>query len=429
MNGVVAVIGFAIVLCIVVVVAQWHKPGRLRKAARRCRDRSSGYMDEAAANALQTIEQIPAAQRTAEDRYLAANIRDLNLAGGNITRVAAPIADQIFNDYMMAMDMAVNEQTNGVRGGTMTPVHVMIGVGGFIERNRPYVGPDFVNAFNTANTNVTIRDTQTRVNEAATSASSRKEFTEKFVKASTAHTSDPQSVHDSAVNVSLRNTVDLLRTTNPVKLTFNRCVREASDWIDDQSDLSAERKAAAHRALDGLNPNNTISTLASDEGEIFSLVWSRTHDPANRAAVSNLRDNIVSGLADFFERDASGALRPSPVCINGRCGRMLESLAISDHDSSISGAMTVEERKNTVYEEVKKILDAEIKLAIQSDDPDMKAVGNSYEDPSIVTKPDAESAFKDTIHKKIDVMLKDHGQYFSPEIFQTVSRDAHAAVI
>lgn len=429
MNGVLLVCGLVIVLIVVVTVAHWRKPSRQRRRARKCRDQSSGYFDEAAADALRAVEEIPASRRTSEDRYLAANIRDLNLTGGDIANATRHTAAQIFDDYMMAMDMAVNEQANGVRGAATTPVHVMVGVGGFIERNRPYVGVDFVNAFTNANAQVTTRDTQTRVQEAATSATTRAEFTDRFVRASTAHTPDPQSVHDSAVNVSLRHTVDLLRTTNPIKVPFSRCVREANDWIDDRADVSDECKQYARRALGGLNPNNTISTLASDEGEIFSLVWSRTHDPANADRMSTLRDNIVSGLADFYERGADGRLRDSPVCINGRCGRLLESLALGDHDSSISGALTVEERKNAVYEDVKKILAAEIATAKASDNADMQAVGRSYDDPEVVTKPEAESAFRDTVHRRIDDSLANHSQYFTPEIFQSVSRDAHAAVV
>jgi len=416
-----------VLLCAVVTFIEYKKPSKLRGRALEELAMSCGTYDDHAESAIEAIESIPKARKTSSDRYLAGRVRDLNLTEGSIADAPRDTAMNIVRDYVLAMDMAANEQEMGIRGH-IPPVVIIEGVGGFVERNYPLLGERFLDHYHGAASTITTRDTSQKSTSAQKQATSRKDYTDRFVNSSVTHTADPQNSHDSSVNVSLRNTLALLRSTNTTNLDFATCVDEALGTVTMCGDLSPGRQAAAVRAVRALNPNNIISTLASDEGEVFQLVWNRSHDPANSDHADIIRANIISALADFYEIDADGLPRDRPVCINGRCARLLESLAVCDHDSKLSGALTIEERKNTLYEEIRTMLNAAIAEAKSSQDPDTQAVGASYEDPSITTKPEAEARFREGLTNRVDEILSRHEAFFPGALFDGVRRDAHAAI-
>src|SRR6185369_4224631 len=121
-----------------------------------------------------------------------------------------------------------------------------------------------------------------------------------------------------------------------------------------------------------------ISQYEETEDNILKYVWERTNLPDNQDNSDNMKDCIVKALADCIDVNTGVT-----VCAGGRASRYLESLVLQDYNPKVGTAQRQEEYKNQILSEVAHIVDSEIERAVESDDEEMRKVGQSYKDPAI----------------------------------------------
>ena len=213
-------------------------------------------------------------------------------------------------------------------------------------------------------------------------------------------TADLQNVHDTKINSDLNEI--LRKISTPVDASAE--IAEAKNYI--RTEYEPAKRQRALDALAMMERGGTISTYRDDEAHIFALVWARCRARGNDREV--MQTAVAEALADCYE-----GTPPTMVCANGRCSRVINSLALLDYDPSITGAMTFEAYRNLIMRETGEIFDNALKRAEESDDPAMKTVAESYNNPRAVADPAAEMEFKNGIRGAIDNMLEAYGEKFN----------------
>jgi hypothetical protein len=153
---------------------------------------------------------------------------------------------------------------------------------------------------------------------------------------------DLQNVHDSKLNRDLLSALDKIRMT--VTRKSNAQTNEDIRAAIARSDLSGSKKEAALKTLREMEKNARIETFHGHENDILSTVWARGGIPNN----GDVQGAVLLALADASE---SG----TPVCINGRVSRVVNSLHMIDMDFKHSAAMTTKAYRDQVFHETQKI--------------------------------------------------------------------------
>lgn len=413
-----------LVITICILWYSWYMYSRrqrdeaLRERYRALLDDSTGAYDDAAADAEFTIGAID--NPTSEDELHAGIITDLNRNLGDIRNATPVERANTFAHYTRALELIDNN--------TPDPIWTVDFIAGFIDRNaeavfaNPVAAP-LLHTYNDVSPGVRKRMMEQARGLAAQTAANPTERVAKTLDNVKTHTSDPQNVHDSAVNTSLRRTVTRIRDTTRIA-SFGDCAAEASAWINRCGDTV--KRERAQRALASLSVPSFNSTIGCSDADVFAMVWSRHRVERNVDNADRIRDAVVDSLADFYER-RHGGTGDNPVCVNGRCGRMLESLVLVDHDDSLGGALTLEQHRNDIIEQVKTVLAREISAAKNSDDADMRAVAEAYEGSSTPVDAAAENRFKESIRREIDVIV-DSKRDVLGSAAENVRADAYAAI-
>lgn len=224
--------------------------------------------------------------------------------------------------------------------------------------------------------------------------------------------SDPQNVHDSKVNSSLRDTLVKLKKTYKANID---CVADAKQFIKGRAD-----EAKCLQTLQQIEKNAPIMTYADTELNIFSYVWERCYLRDNIAASHDMKTAIADALSDCVEGDHL-------VCINGRCGRLLASLVLLDHDPSISVAMTFDALKNQIYGETKDIIDAELAKYEKGSDETKRTFAKIYKEGG-ECDPEVEKVFISDVKKLIDANLKEYNDKLTAIELQKLRTDCYAYV-
>lgn len=227
-------------------------------------------------------------------------------------------------------------------------------------------------------------DMNARVEAAKKDTGSRAEATVKFLDESQGYTNAPQNVHDSAVSGDLRAILTVVSEDCP-NMGAKHALIEAQAAVNAlKSDM---KRAKALATLAKITENETCSTFDMQrEADIFSMVWSRADHPANKANKALIREAIIDALVDSVEETPKVDLTTKPptiickpVCINGRIGRIVNSLALLDFDPRISGAMTYEAYRNQILEEAKGIFETVLSEFEEGDDA-QKAALSAFEE-------------------------------------------------
>jgi len=216
----------------------------------------------------------------------------------------------------------------------------------------------------------------------------------KFLDSSIVYTNDPQNVHDSNVNNDLKIILEKIKIPVSDEL-MNKSIEEArAHVVNNKSDKIIN----VNKVLDKIEEDLDIYTFNDSEKRIFTYVWNRSNDERNDK--NTIRDAIINSLDDCIENNLL-------VCINGRCGRIINSLATIDYDSTISGAMTYESYKNQIYNEVKNIIDAKL-IEYKNGNSLMKTIASVYEgsdEPDTTEYKLTLDKFKKDIKEEIDILL------------------------
>jgi hypothetical protein len=404
-----------VIVLLIIYYAFLHKnDNRKREIYEELYNTSRGDFDNNAEEAINTINKIN--ERTPLDEYRAGNIIEYNILQGHIDRRTQPNRmplDAMLVRYTRAIGDIGRQrelETTIVRGGRprnntfadATIVTMVNHIDEIVERifneiddpNEIEIGFMTVAANNTPE--IRTKAIDERKKNAEEDAETKEEYIDKYLTSSKTHNSDPQNVHDSTVNVNLRETVNIIKSTC-ISQTPERCIDEARTYAKGNS-----KEDLINQALDVIAQGGYNGTLEESEKNIFMYVWERSKLRANEKNKKNIQDSVINALADCHE---NGGV----VCMNGRCGRLLESLTLLDYDENVGKAQTVEMIRNNIFDEVRKMIEQEIDYAKGSSDPLMQNIGQYYAgDLGIEPDKYTETEFKKTIENKIDIIL---GQY------------------
>lgn len=382
---------------------------------------SAGVFDRASRVAFATINEIT--RPTARDYFTRARIRRYNIAE-NDTDILRDnvIAQQIAGDYLFALNL-MNAETEGRD-------FILHDINDFQNQNRQmYRIFDHNNAFevinllfnavNTTGENVRAATVQERVERAKETSATRAEAINTALDSATIYTDNRQNVHDSKINSDLRHVLAELKSTCSVKDPAV-CIDSARKYITTKlanNDISEAEARDATTVLDKISRGEFISTYNDTESGIFVATWARCSHPDNTANKLLMRDAIIDALADSIEHGTM-------VCINGRCSRVLNALALLDFHPIVSnGARTFEAYRNQVFQETKEIINRVISDA-KSDDA-LSEVATAYENGDDITDPVAEKALQERLKNAINNNIANYSAVFSPDELQKIEQECH----
>lgn len=375
-------------------------------------------MDDAAIAALDTIDSI--AEPTAEDHFDRAELVRLNQLENNLADCPRELINDITVDYRRALETWRPEENPAFMlnriGDTERQLMDIYGDDDYIMRavvdlaNNPY--------------KQTIRNAnaEQRYNLAAQNASSPAQAAENFMAVSQTYTNDAQNVHDSSVNRDLNNTLRELRSTLPTGYSTTSAISDARKYCNgtyrrEYGDAKADR---AQRCLDIITTGNHITTFNDTEDEIFAATWLRCDHRANQRNKKDMRDGIIHALADSIE----GA---NPVCIGGRCGRVLSSLVTLDYNTEVGVAMTAEAYRNQIFHETADLIRETIDTAKQSNDVDLATAANAYDDSG--DAPDrGNDKLREMMLHAIDNNINSYRDKVGQADLETIQRDARLGI-
>ena len=376
------------VIVLVVMFICWYiREERLKGSIYRNVDRSVGIFDEPARKALYKSTRLT--YPSMHDHVTAARLIDLNMHEGHINNPRD--LQNAVSHYMKALNrpdeldwFEIDQIENFERR-----------YGHHLEQDVYYT--DFVKAVTKARP-AKVAKVVNEIKEKSDEADSKIEVIQTFVENNVEHPSDAQNVHDSAVNVELRKSVDnLKRITAPhfVKSGIETFAEVKSEIKN--LDFDSDRQKKAQSALETIKKGSYNASLDMKEDDLLCLVWSRSRAPENmqNGNDANIRRAIIEALIDMVPTEGN------VVCSSGRCARLVESLAVIDASQAVSGAMTVQELRNEALKDVQKILEAHIEETASSTDSALADVARSYKNPSIETKESAENTFKEYFSTKV----------------------------
>lgn len=386
---VILIILIILALYFIYVKSRYYKKQRIRKFLKQ----STGVFDQPAREALDELSRIK--NPTGTDHFLKGYILQYYVEEGAPRDPA--LVRQIATNYDAALDLIDNVDQDISQDFILDHIQEFNWRAG---RAVPQLDE------------IRHQITETRAEEAAATANSKKDFTDKYFKQVIHYTDDNQNVHDSKVNGDL-------------KITLGKLLESPNGTAPVESIAEARKFAAGNKAaektLDMIEKGHYISTFNCTEDQIFHAVWQRCNDHRNAKNEKLMKTMVVNALVDSVE---NGGV----VCINGRCARILNSLATLDFDPTMGNAMTFEAYKNQIFQESKQIIDNEIQNAKNSDNEAMRQVGLSYDDFNIQTDPAVEEQFKENIKNKIKQNIDNYKEKMNREELRQIEETCMEAV-
>lgn len=255
-----------------------------------------------------------------------------------------------------------------------------------------------------------------RVTEATLGAENRAEVVENALRPR--FTEDTQNVHDTKIS---GDSNEILRKISaPVDVEIE--IAGAERYITDEADLKPIARERALGALRKMAERGPMSTYGLDEGHILALVWKRCSHVRNIVRRDEMQQSVASALADCYD-----GTPPKLVCANGRCTRVINSLALIDYDPSITSVMTFEAYKNEVMREVGEIFDNALEAAAEGT-PEQRTVAESYRNPAATADPEAERAFKNDLRDAVDNLLAGYGDKFNARELEQLRQECYVYV-
>lgn len=206
-----------------------------------------------------------------------------------------------------------------------------------------------------------------------------------FLDLSQTHTNDPESVHDPSVVADLRHIIrNLKRDTHTAALAREVTVGEIIDNFRENSDeYSKDPRTGRPRPLltsrdvvpvlefirdsgasmlicSGMSEPGELQTIQDEE--VLRLVWARTQHPNNLAEAGKMRQALYDAMIDCWKEGIEG---PKIICVQGRIGRMVGSLAHHDFDTDNWEIDTFEAISNEIMEAAKEVLRAMAEKTLQ----------------------------------------------------------------
>jgi hypothetical protein len=408
---------FIVVALVVVLLLVWWFSETKQARIERLRQESSGTWDAAAKEAYQVAKTT----NTPATRLVAASIVAQNLVRGEddvdptVRRTAMRVAAHGFADALEDLGNGGADMPDATE--TITTIETFA---------QDFADDDAIVrqlALMTAHQGprITANAAQARVEAVGGADTTPAERAGLALEAAETHTNDPQNVHDVSVNNSLRHTLAILASDDPAitmpddvagadrmastSPAVAQALAECRAFLDrvgtpgtSKSPQGAPlgstfRKSDAIRVFEKMAAGGPIGTLNCTEDRILALVWRRGEAPRNAARETLIQEAIALALADSVE---NGQI----VCVNGRCGRVIQALCTLDFNPDVGAAATFEAYKNQIYAETKDLLDAALERAAAGSAA-QREVAKSYEDINVVPDERAAAKFRSTLRKAI----------------------------
>ncbi len=386
-----------LLLLILIFFCWWRYTGKRKHRA--LIQKSSGIFDEDAQEALKILDSIP--DPTPQERVERANIRRFNILEGRVNNPR--IVRDIIGDYRVAL-----------AGMTHAPIDnhefVLQQIGDFNNTLIAAGQYDFNTDFATYAPAARVVGVGARLNAAATAPTREDAIA---IALTPAYTNDPQNAHDSGVNANMRRTIAQIRGACDAT-----AIRKEIEAYIGSADVSSAAKTAARQTLQMMGKNNVITAVGDTEDNILAYVWERSKHPRNARMSGNIRDAVVQSLADSVEND-------NVVCVNGRCARIVGSLATLDYDDSVGALQTFEAYRNQIYKETNDIVEAAIARAKESADPVLRKVGEAYSTGAESDDPGADQTFKDAIKDEVDKNIDAYASKMTPVELDNLRAECH----
>lgn len=206
-----------------------------------------------------------------------------------------------------------------------------------------------------------------------------------YVALATAHVNDGQNVHDHSVLACLQAIVARLRTdqgTLEALPSLDTIVAEVTASGDRLSRATPagpprpERTADALAVIARTRAGERVVAVGATDEECLRRVWARADDPRNVENRDALRTALFDGLVDCWE---SNPLTGRQImCVNGRTGHILGSLAMLDWDRRNWVVERLEHFKNSIFARARAVVEREAAAALASGDPELEKAGKLY---------------------------------------------------
>lgn len=172
--------------------------------------------------------------------------------------------------------------------------------------------------------------------------------------------SSPQNVHDTNVSYDLKNKYQLIVDSNAADSTQvqNSINLNTIRSFIQKSNIDNDKKKDALSIVDLASRSGHINNLDTTEDQVLLETWKRTESPENVNVKDTLQNAVVDALVHCYETNYGDA---KSVCINGRCGRIIDSLTVLDNNKDISQPIkTVDILKSEIFMKSYNILQKEL---------------------------------------------------------------------
>lgn len=164
--------------------------------------------------------------------------------------------------------------------------------------------------------------------------------------------SDSQNVHDSAMYTMLENQYSKTRSENmTLKNIQLHDYNEAVQWLKIRYAQNPDKLKKIEQALTVIGRNEPVGCIPhTNEKDILTTVWQRTHDPSNKENAVSMREALADAVADCVEGN-------STVCMSGRTKKVWQALARLDKDPENGVLKSKEAIRNEIYQKAAKVVD------------------------------------------------------------------------
>ena len=139
--------------------------------------------------------------------------------------------------------------------------------------------------------------------------------------------SDPQNVHDTAINKQIKNKYENIKKLNEHyenEYTINDIKNTIKNEINDEKKIKK-----INNVIDSMVGSN--NNLNDTEQNVLLNVWKRVNVGTN---VKNKKESLYNSMENCVEKTMSG--KELTVCSTGRCGKIIDSLTFIDTNEDIS---------------------------------------------------------------------------------------------
>ena len=388
------------IICIFLGKLFWKKSGQIREDW--CS--SNGLMDANAKRCVRQIERIPESKRSYTEEFILDQIDTVNRADQNDVYIESNL-DRL-KHMLQLMRNSPHVNPNIARNDEME-IHPLF----VLDRIQPRLRGEDLEAAHEFRKQMCSNIKNKNLN-------SIDDVLDGFV----VHTSDPQNVHDSSVNMKIKSSIDTIKGIVVDENEINENVEECIEHVLSRSIDEADRKRL-NIALSELRKGSYNGTYNMNEDALLSLIWKRTKHPVNviENRSSNLKECIVDAIRDMVVDD--GRI----VCSGGRCARLVASLTYVDHDDTLGNPRTVENLREIIIERTKDILHAKIEQARLGTE-EMQGVADYYMGLESDADNAAKVTFEKTLIRDIDDMINEYSQELRDDDKENIRQFCHSAI-